>query len=172
MPTSGDIVISYAKGAEDMAHLRALFTEYQQWLNVDLCFQGFDEELKNLPGKYAEPSGCLLLARDGDAIAGCVGMWPLAEGVCEMKRLYVRPQWRGRGLGRRLAIEILAEAKTRGYRIMCLDTLPQLTTALALYKNLGFAETEPYYDNPMEGVSYLQLDLKSRQLSSESPTSS
>jgi len=142
-----------------MAHIRALFEEYQRWLGVDLCFQGFTDEMAGLPGKYAEPGGCLLLARGGDAIAGGVGMWPLGDSVCEMKRLYVRPPWRGSGLGRRLAEAIVAEGRARGYRTMCLDTLAQLTEARALYRTLGFVETEAYYDNPLPGVTYMALDL-------------
>jgi len=154
-----DIVIDHAQGAGDMEHIRDLFTEYQQWLGVDLCFQGFEDEMHTLPGKYAEPQGCLLLAREGAAIIGGVGMWPLDESVCEMKRLYIRPPWLGQGLGRRLALTLIDAARKRGYQSMCLDTLPQLTTALSLYRSLGFADTEPYYHNPHDGVSYLALDL-------------
>jgi putative acetyltransferase len=155
-----DIVIDYARGEGDIIYIRELFTEYQEWLGVDLCFQGFDQELLDLPGKYAEPRGCMLLAREGEAIAGCVAVWPLDDGVCEMKRLYVRPPWRGRGLGRRLAVAIIAESKKRHYSSMRLDTLPQLKAALALYRDLGFSDTEAYYDNPLDGVSYLELDLE------------
>ena len=161
-----NIVINHARGKDAMGHIRGLFTEYQQWLGVDLCFQGFDAEMLDLPGKYAEPMGCLLLARDGEAVAGGVGLWPLDDDVCEMKRLYVRPPWLGRGLGRRLAVAIVDEARDRGYRCMRLDTLPHLTAALGLYRSLGFADTEPYYDNPLDGVSYLELDLAAGQGSS------
>ena len=104
-------------------------------------------------------AAAFLLAREGGAIAGGVGLWPLDEHVCEMKRLFVRPDWRGKGLGRRLAIAIFDEAHQRGYQTMRLDTLPQLVEALALYRNLGFVDTDPYYDNPLDGVSYLELDL-------------
>jgi len=159
MKSPDGIVIDHARGEDDIGHIRDLFREYQQWLGVDLCFQGFEQEMIDLPGKYAEPKGCLLLARDGEAIVGGVGLWPLDESVCEMKRLYVRPDGRGRGLGRRLAVAIIDEARNRGYGRMFLDTLPQLTAALTLYNSLGFVETEPYYDNPLEGVSYLSLDL-------------
>lgn len=158
------IIIDHARGEGDMIHIRELFREYQEWLGVDLCFQGFEQELIGLPGKYIEPRGCLLLAREEGTIAGCVGLWPLDEAVCEMKRLYVRPPWRGRGLGRRLAVAIIDEAKMRDYGVMRLDTLPQLTTALALYRNLGFADTAPYYDNPLDGVSYLELSLEVNQV--------
>jgi ribosomal protein S18 acetylase RimI-like enzyme len=152
-------VIEPASGVDDMAHIRDLFTEYHHWLGVDLCFQGFEGEMRDLPGKYAEPEGCLLLAREGDKVIGGVGLWPLDEEVCEMKRLYVRPPWLGRGQGRALAEAIIEEARKRGYRIMRLDTLPQLTAAQRLYRSLGFAGTEPYYDNPLDGVSYMELDL-------------
>jgi len=153
------IIIERAQGATDMGHIRALFTEYHQWLGVDLCFQGFAREMAELPGKYAEPEGCLLLARKGETVIGGVGLWPLEEKICEMKRLYVRPSWLGRGVGRRLALAIIAQARERGYQSMRLDTLPQLTAARGLYHSLGFAETAPYYDNPLDGVSYLELDL-------------
>lgn len=154
-----DIVIDHARGAADMAHIRDLFTEYHHWLGVDLCFQGFEDEMRDLPGKYAAPQGCLLLAREGDKVIGGVGMWPLDQGVCEMKRLYVRPPWLGRGQGRALACAIIEEARARGYRVMRLDTLPQLTAAQGLYGSLGFADTEPYYDNPLDGVCYMELEL-------------
>ena len=153
------IEIDYARGADDMVHIRELFTEYQQWLGVDLCFQDFENEMQSLPGKYAEPRGCLLLARDGEAIAGGVGMWPLSDDLCEMKRLFVRDSWKGQGLGRKLAVAILNEAKSRGYGRMCLDTLGHLTAAQALYLDLGFRDTDPYYDNPLEGVRYMELTL-------------
>jgi putative acetyltransferase len=155
-----NIAIAPVQGEEDITHIRALFSEYHEWLGVDLCFQGFQQELKDLPGKYSEPRGTLTLAREGDAIAGCVGLWPLEERVCEMKRLYVRPAWRGRGLGRKLALVIIDEAKKRGYQCMRLDTLPQLKEALGLYRSLGFVDTKPYYNNPLDGVSYLELALE------------
>ncbi|MEE8393408.1 MAG: GNAT family N-acetyltransferase [Rhodospirillales bacterium] len=160
--TEQSVAIVDAKGPMDMDHIRSLFREYQEWLGVDLCFQGFEDELAGLPGKYSEPRGCLMLARDqgakeGAGIAGGVGMWPLEEGICEMKRLYVRPPWRGGGLGRRLAVAIIGESAARGYRLMRLDTLAQLKEARALYESLGFKETGPYYDNPLDGVTYMEL---------------
>ena len=106
---SRPIVIDQAGGPRDMEQIRALFVDYQQWLGVDLCFQGFEEEISTLPGAYGPPGGRLLLARDGDAIAGGVGLRPLGSGTCEMKRLFVRPPWRGRGLGRKLAQAIIAD---------------------------------------------------------------
>ncbi|MDP6572697.1 MAG: GNAT family N-acetyltransferase [Rhodospirillales bacterium] len=153
------LTIAHAEGSEDMGCVRELFVEYQDWLGVDLCFQGFDEELENLPGEYAPPGGRLLLARQGEAVAGGVGMWRLEDGICEMKRLYVRSPWRGKGLGRRLAWAIVAEAGAAGYARMRLDTLGHLTAARALYRDMGFVEVAPYYNNPLEGVMYMELDL-------------
>ncbi len=156
---ASDFKITVADGPADMAHIRELFVEYQQWLDVDLCFQDFDTELENLPGKYAEPQGRLLLARDGGDVAGCVGVWPLADGLCEMKRLYVRPPWRGQGLGRTLAVMSIDGGREKGYRCMRLDTLPQLHEAQKLYRSLGFTEIPRYYDNPLDGVVYMELGL-------------
>ena len=152
-------VIDPARGAADLGHVRALFREYQEWLGVDLCFQGFDDELCRLPGRYAPPRGVLLLARAGSAIAGVVGMWPLSKTVCEMKRLYVRPPWRGLGLGRRLANEIVAEARNAGFTRMRLDTLAGLEAARALYASTGFVEIPAYNDNPLDGVLFMELRL-------------
>lgn len=104
-------------------------------------------------------AAAFLLAREGGAIAGGVGLWPLDEHVCEMKRLFVHPDWRRKGLGRRLAITIIEEARQRSYQPTRLDTLPQLVEALVLYRNLGFVDTDHYYDNPLDGDSYLELDL-------------
>ena len=142
-----------------MAAARQLFMEYQDWLNVDLCFQDFQKELDALPGKYAPPMGRLLFARDGDRIAGTVCLRPLQENICEMKRLFVRPDWRGQGLGRRLAIAIIQEAQKCGYGVMKLDTLARLVAAESLYKSLGFVRTEPYCANPEDDVTYMSLDL-------------
>ena len=153
------ISIVHAESALDLEQVRALFVEYQQWLDVDLCFQGFDEELQTLPGAYAPPRGRLLLARDGEAVAGTVGMWPLDADLCEMKRLFVRPPWRGRGLGRQLAKAIVGEAKAAGYARMCLDSLERLVAARALYESMGFARVPAYYDNPLDGALFMQLDL-------------
>ncbi len=153
--TNGPLAIDDAATAEDMEHIRALFAEYQEWLNEDICFRDFDEELRHLPGSYAPPLGKLLLARDGAAVAGGVGMWPLADGRCEMKRLYVRPPWRRRGLGRRLAEASVAAARDAGHSSMALETLDRLQEALALYRSMGFV------DDPetRAGVISLRLDL-------------
>jgi len=157
---AGRPTIREATGAADMARVRALFLDYQGRLGVDLAFQGFDEELTSLPGPYARPRGCLLLAVDGDDVAGGVGMRPL-EGadVCEMKRLFLYERWRGRGLGRRLAVAIINEARAAGYARMRLDTLDFMTEARALYRALGFRECAPYYPNPLADVLYLEIDL-------------
>lgn len=148
-----------AQGAAEMAIVRDLFLEYQAWLGVDLCFQGFAEELATLPGTYAPPAGGLWLARvDGD-IAGVVGIRPIEPKVAEMKRLWVRPAYRGRGLGRRLAELAVAAARAAGYRSICLDTLGHMAAARRLYDALGFREIPAYYDNPLDDVRYLELDL-------------
>ncbi len=152
--------IEPAAGGEDMATLRALFLEYQDWLGVDLCFQGFEEELATLPGNYALPAGGVWLAHVEGALAGCVGFRPHDGGSCEMKRLWVRPAFRGLGLGRRLAETSIAAAGRAGYRTMCLDTLAFMDQARALYQTLGFHEIPAYYDNPLEDVRYLELDLR------------
>jgi ribosomal protein S18 acetylase RimI-like enzyme len=142
-----------------MAVSRELFTEYQRSLNVSLCFQGFDRELAGLPGDYAAPRGGLWLATVGGALAGCVALRPLAADVAEMKRLYVRPAFRGQGLGIALAQHVIAAARGRRYRTLKLDTLPSMERAQNLYEHLGFVETAPYNDNPVEGVRFLALDL-------------
>ena len=151
--------IKQAATQTDIQAVRELFREYEAFLNVDLCFQGFEEELAGLPGKYAPPGGDLLIARDGDLVVGCVGVRPLGLGICEMKRLYVQPRARKTGLGRQLAQAIIKSARKLGYVTMQLDTLEKLTAALGLYHALGFTQTSPYYTNPLEGVVYLELAL-------------
>ena len=158
---NADATIAEAESAADMAEIRALFGEYQQWLGVDLCFKDFAEEIDNLPGYYAPPAGYLLLARALDgAVAGGVGMWPLEPGVCEMKRLFLRPPWRGSGLGRRLAVAVVEAGQAAGYARMCLDTLPRLEAATVLYRSMGFIEAAPHDDNPSPGVLYLEKALQ------------
>lgn len=139
--TSESLFIHLAASDADLDEVRLLFVEYQRWLGVDLCFQGFAAELSGLPGRYAAPAGRLLLARDGNGrTVGGVGMWPLDEETCEMKRLYVRHPWRRRGLGRRLAHAVIAAAGEAGYQAMRLDSLRRLVAALSLYRSMGFSE--------------------------------
>jgi carbonic anhydrase len=141
--------------ASDLDEVRALFQEYADSLPFALDFQGFDRELAELPGAYAAPRGALLLVRG----EGCVGLRPLDGGACEMKRLYVRPSARGRGVGRLLVEAVVAEARRLGYARMRLDTTPGMERAQALYEQLGFGEIEPYRVNPVAGTRYLELEL-------------
>jgi putative acetyltransferase len=153
------LALGYAEGDADMDTARTLFREYQAGLGVSLCFQDFETELAGLPGKYADPSGCLLLATSDGKAAGTVALRDLGDGICEMKRLYVRPAARGLGLGRRLAVAIVDEARRRGYRAMRLDTLPQIAAAIELYRTLGFVEIGNYCDNPIPGARFFELAL-------------
>ena len=152
--------LGQAQKAEEIASVRELFTEYAQSLGFSLCFQDFDRELAHLPGDYAPPGGRLLLATVEAVPAGCAALHSLAPEICEMKRLYVRPQFRGRGLGRLLAERIMAEARKIGYRKIRLDTVaPVMQTAVAMYLNLGFREIAPYRTNPIAGALYLERSL-------------
>jgi GNAT superfamily N-acetyltransferase len=153
------IDILCATTSADMQTVRDLFREYEQFLQVDLCFQRFEEELAGLPGKYAPPLGALLLAEKHAQAVGCVAMRPLDEAVCEMKRLYVRPAHLGQGIGRQLADAVIGAARQAGYARMRLDTLDKLEPALALYRAHGFVECPAYYDNPLAGVVYMELKL-------------
>ena len=153
-------LIREARTSGDIDQARRLFLEYQAALGVDLCFQAFGEELSSLPGSYARPAGCLLLAVNGEDVLGTVGLRPLRGADCEMKRLYVRPAGRGQGLGRMLAAAVIGEARRAGYDRLLLDTLPMMSEAQALYRSLGFTEIAPYYHNPICGASYLALALR------------
>ncbi len=151
--------ITEAASAEDYAAGRTLIEEYAAAVAVDLCFQNFSEEMANLPGIYGPPQGCLLLARINGEWVGCVAVRKRDAESCEMKRLYVKTQYRGLGLGRRLAELAIRCAQKLGYSRIFLDTLPSMAEAQSLYRSLGFREVEAYYPNPVEGVRYLALAL-------------
>ena len=154
--------IAEALDARALEACRGLFVEYQEGLGISLCFQGFDRELATLPGDYARPRGRLLLARIAGEPAGCAALRPLGEDEAEMKRLYVRPAYRGMGVGRVLAECVIDEARALGFCAVKLDTLPAMAAAQRLYAELGFVAIAPYNDNPVEGVRFLALDLASR----------
>ncbi len=151
--------ILHPEKAEHFAVVRELFVEYAEELGHDLGFQQFDEELGTLPGTYAPPGGCLLVAREGDDWVGCVGLRGSSETICEMKRMYVRPAWRRQGVGRRLTEEIIRVAGEIGYERMRLDTLASMTAVRRLYESVGFRQIEPYYHNPIAGAVFYELDL-------------
>lgn len=147
---------------EHILIVKQLFIEYAQWLGFDLCFQGFESELASLPGKYSPPDGRLYLAMADHTAVGCAGLRKIADGECEMKRLYLRPESRGLGLGKMLIEQMINDALAIGYKKMLLDTYPpKMGQAVNLYREYGFTETEPYYDNPHkdDGVLFMELDL-------------
>src|SRR5581483_2890889 len=153
------VKLGQATSAADLEQIRGLFLEYASALEISLCFHNFEAELATLPGKYAPSRGRLLLAQENAEPVGCVALRPLEEGICEMKRLYVRPNWRRKGLGRVLAERIIAAAREIGYGRIRLDTLDSLTPAIALYRSLGFEPIPPYYANPSERVVFMELAL-------------
>jgi putative acetyltransferase len=155
-----DLSFAQAETPAQIIQARELFLEYAQSLGFSLCFQNFDKELANLPGDYAPPEGRLLLAEFEGQLVGCVALHKLEPGICEMKRLYLRPQFRGKGLGRVLADRIVAEARQIGYKCMRLDTVePVMKDAVGMYRKLGFKEIAPYRTNPMAGTLYMELLL-------------
>jgi GNAT superfamily N-acetyltransferase len=152
--------IIQAKTPEQIETARLLFREYEAWLGMDLCFQGFEEELRTLPGKYAAPGGRLLLGYVDQKPAGCIALREINEGICEMKRLFVRDQFRGHRLGLLLVEKVIGEARDAGYLKMRLDTFPpKMGKAVKLYESHGFREIAPYYNNPHAGVLFMELDL-------------
>lgn len=154
------LIMTQAEKPDQIEKARELFIEYAESLGFSLCFQNFDQELAGLPGDYAPPDGRLLIGEYRGQPAGCVALHRLGPSVCEMKRLYLRPQFRGRGLGRLQAEAIMTEARAIGYSKMRLDTVePVMPNAVAMYRRLGFKEIEPYRPNPIAGALYMELDL-------------
>jgi ribosomal protein S18 acetylase RimI-like enzyme len=153
----------------DLPVVRELFAEYGQSLGIDLSFQGFEEELASLPGKYTPPHGALIVARSDGTPCGCVALRRIDERVCEMKRLYVRPGNRGRRIGVGLVSRIIQTAKNRGYEAMRLDTLPSMASAVSLYRTFGFQEIEPYIYNPLPGALFMEKGLQQTSAQPRSP---
>jgi ribosomal protein S18 acetylase RimI-like enzyme len=151
--------ITPATQPSEVEQVKALVLEYVEALGLDLGFQDFERELREFPGEYAPPEGRLLLATSEEQPAGCVGLRQLEPGLCEMKRLYVRPQYRGKGLGAQLLRAVIAEARALGYAAMRLDTLPSMQAAIGMYRELGFQPIAPYYWNPVEGALFFELKL-------------
>jgi putative acetyltransferase len=162
--------IFQANSDADIQQARALFEEYASGLGISLCFQNFDQELVNLPGDYAPPNGRLLVAMEDDQLAGCIALRKLEPGVCEMKRLFLRPAYRGKGLGRTLVEAIIDEALNVGYTHMRLDTLPgRMDKAIELYRSIGFVEIGPYCENPVDGAKFMELDLATKRHTKHKP---
>jgi len=157
-----DMLIRKAESKSEIDQVRMLFMEYREFLGEHLEFQDFDRELESLPGEYSRPEGELLIALDGERVVGCVAVRRIDQDICEMKRLFVRPEYRGEGIGRKLAEKIIDSARDLGYGLMRLDTLDRLTEAMGLYRSLGFREIGPYYKNPLSGVVYWELSLENR----------
>ncbi len=154
------LTITQAKSESQIADARTLFREYEAWLGLDLCFQGFEAELAGLPGKYAERGGRLLLALVNDQLAGCIALRTLEDGICEMKRLFVRDGFRGEKIGVHLIERLIVDAKEIGFKKMRLDTYPvKMGKAVKLYESHGFSPIAPYYDNPHDGILFMELTL-------------
>lgn len=156
-----NLTIERLTSINELPIIRAMFQEYADSLGLDLAFQNFSQELADLPGNYSPPSGCILLATVDGRPAGCVALRPQGDGVCEMKRLYVRSQHRGLGLGRKLAVQVIQEARNLGYVRIRLDTIPsKMGSAVSLYGDLGFETTPPYCENPFPDARFMELDLR------------
>ncbi len=160
------VSIDQVETKTDIEAARKIFREYESWLGLDLCFQGFEEELNNLPGKYALPKGRLYLAEVGGEVAGCIALRPLGPDMCEMKRLFVRETFRGMQIGKLLIERLIEDARLIGYKAMRLDTFPpKMGKAVRLYESYGFREIAPYYDNPNDGVLFMELSLPTAKAS-------
>jgi len=152
-----------ALSQSELESARELFREYEASIGISLCFQNFEKELADLPGKYSPPSGRLLLAYIDNQLAGCIALRKHDPDTCEMKRLFLRAGFRGMGLGKALVVKIIDEAKSIGYKRLCLDTIPgKMDSAIALYEAIGFQDISPYYDNPVAGARFMQKDLRSQ----------
>lgn len=155
------IRIIEANTDESIAQTKSLFLEYAESLDFSLCFQNFDNELENFPNQYSPPTGNLFLALSENDPIGCVGVRSFEKDICEMKRLYVKPEYRGKGAGKELAVSAIKSGKELGYEYMRLDTLSSMETANQLYKSLGFIQIKSYRDNPIDGAIYMELNLDS-----------
>lgn len=155
-----EIDLAVATAPAQLDEIRRLFLEYARSLNFNLCFQDFDAELASLPGKYAPPDGVLILARVNGQSAGCIALRKIEDGVCEMKRLYVRDSYRGLKIGRLLIARIIEEAENRNYQLIRLDTAPDMKAAQSLYESFGFRDIEPYIYNPLQGARYMERSLE------------
>lgn len=154
------IEIIQAETTEQIEETRKIFREYEAWIDLDLCFQGFEQELANLPGKYANPEGRLFLAISGGKVAGCAALRKLEDGICEMKRLFVRNEFRGQKIGISLIERLIADAREIGYKKLRLDTFPpKMGKAVGLYESYGFRKIEPYYHNPHGETLFMELEL-------------
>jgi ribosomal protein S18 acetylase RimI-like enzyme len=157
------IEIIQAETVEQIETARKLFREYEAWAGINLCFQSFDEEVANLPGKYAAPEGRLFLAFADEKLAGCIALRKLEDGVCEMKRLYVKDEFRGQKIGIALIEKLIEEARKIGYEKMRLDTLPtKMAKAVSIYESYGFHEIPPYYENPYDDTLFMEKDLRAK----------
>lgn len=153
-------IFEIANSPEHYSDVKTLFLEYAESLGFDLCFQNFDKEISDLKSEYTDNGGCILLCYQNNIPAGCVGLRRFKDDICEMKRLYLRNEFRGKGIGRALAEKITGKAREYGYKAMRLDTISTMKEAISLYKTMGFKEVNAYRENPVKGAIYMELDLK------------